>query len=1473
MRRVDFSPYVAELRASAPHPPKIAHVTSGVSFHKLHAALNQFAKTYHYVFDASKPRRKDDMECVVMKCCRRRCRYRLSVFSEASNAVDGALSWLEYDSDDMVEHNHELDGSDLTDEDRKRMKRVEFKRKRNAKRVQQVEDSDTRTKESHSGDLRHGCDDELNGFNDLNGFVDPKGSNSYDCDNGDDIMEEEFHSDEEPLFLYSEAEDSETSPAPEVAEQPQQSPVQRLDKYHSLFLHSEEDDDEVQEIVATNKTNKTKSKPKKKKKIEIISLDSDSEEAEEERAQSSAKTISQQPKSESSPATASCAQKKRAKSQTKSFSSSTTSSELSKTYSHEVLDTLKAQKRNHRVSKHQKERARVDEITAKVRENEKLALENKKTELEQQVEATLSKREMVLKTYLRLEKGLRGAQLADSLSRMMRVIKTQVQDELRGVHEEENEPVMLAESSFIVDDKDDKDEDGEYLEEELVKKDGRRKTSGTKNKALEKAQRKKERKHERQAALMKLLDRRVMKEWRACPFCKRRFYPREIGKKTNSAEAELMTHIQLVHPDEVVYLDDLEEEEEEGEDAVQSDHGYGDSLNSSSDSEEEIVAVPRSRLRPRPKVVVDEDSGNEEEPAVDPEVEPGTTVESPDGPELAEEDAEEEAEEEVEEEAEEKAGEVDGTEVGELEPVDDVAVEVEAESVAADEITSESPQPVARSPKGKSPEPASPVGEPIEEPTIKTTPAAESVDIVRTLAATEKAAPVTAASPVNTGSPVTAASPAKATAHTATPQVKTSQTEPIATPAATVVPAVTSPVEASSLATQLAASADSAPTQPPSSANPFSTPTKSPAKAMVVINLDDGDNEDDVVVVASTRSASSAVAAPGPSHSNTAPDGSDLAAQQTAKRRHSSSLLPNVPFRYSRDPDPPYKRQKQVAELPTGGLTIQAPAYAHRDVTANSTRPTTFSSDVTPFASSADPNSAGQGSVNPPHLPSLGTSPAGHGPTGQNFTMASSESVISTSAAAPNTQGTHRNEPAVSSSFAFGVSALPVSGHTSASDQPKGIYQAGASDSLFKSLLEHEDTSIESESSVSEGPAPAPGPAPEPAYCSNALTLSLAGYFRNNRQWYSSIFTEQNSQHKLRASLICYAHVIGVKLAKLYPEVLMVDMQKSMVEIGGVDATGQHFPIAFGHILGHTKGVHYTIRWLKEVVYSANGIIDPGVIVSTCELPQEAYDVFPKVKVMRNRCQLDSLVLTRTQRQDSRLSDMWMYIMGLRSKSLVKNVNGLLSRVDLVPFTDFDRWFAKNKKTLCPAFFDRYPHFSEVKVIPGALQGTATRADDPVFTFEALSRNIIPRYKFIVDNQNWERKVFASERPEDALLNGRISHKAMDLINFQRTAAVEKCGGQDTIHRWDRCVSRVLGIPCRHSLDYVNRRAMGLTVTEIHPHWHLMNPELLYREDFAPTLNTIVYPETAVQSNQVSEEAIRSMFGQSGFGPGRFGGV
>ncbi|RDW43118.1 hypothetical protein B0I75DRAFT_167922 [Yarrowia lipolytica] len=149
MRRVDFSPYVAELRASAPHPPKIAHVTSGVSFHKLHAALNQFAKTYHYVFDASKPRRKDDMECVVMKCCRRRCRYRLSVFSEASNAVDGALSWLEYDSDDMVEHNHELDGSDLTDEDRKRMKRVEFKRKRNAKRVQQVEDSDTRTKESH----------------------------------------------------------------------------------------------------------------------------------------------------------------------------------------------------------------------------------------------------------------------------------------------------------------------------------------------------------------------------------------------------------------------------------------------------------------------------------------------------------------------------------------------------------------------------------------------------------------------------------------------------------------------------------------------------------------------------------------------------------------------------------------------------------------------------------------------------------------------------------------------------------------------------------------------------------------------------------------------------------------------------------------------------------------------------------------------------------------------------------------------------------------------------------------------------------------------------------------------------------------------------------------------------------------------------------------------------------------------------
>lgn len=282
MKRVDFIPYVAELRASAPHPPRIPHVTSGVSFHSLHAALNQFAQTYHYVFVAGKTRRKNDMDTVVMKCFRPGCKYRVSVFSETISEGDettSPLSWLEYDSDDMPDHNHELDGSDLTEEDRKRMKRLEKKRRRGLREIQRSI-SPTKQDSFSSNTKNNHIDKQTTPLH-------PPGSRELKDTNGSQVgaglgesgreirTVAQSSPTTEPLFLYSDNEVQGSSPGP--SEQPPGRLGHRSrdadfvsaetlaeTSQESLFLHSSEDDD-IQEISARQKTPKPKKKKKKKK--------------------------------------------------------------------------------------------------------------------------------------------------------------------------------------------------------------------------------------------------------------------------------------------------------------------------------------------------------------------------------------------------------------------------------------------------------------------------------------------------------------------------------------------------------------------------------------------------------------------------------------------------------------------------------------------------------------------------------------------------------------------------------------------------------------------------------------------------------------------------------------------------------------------------------------------------------------------------------------------------------------------------------------------------------------------------------------------------------------------------------------------------------------------------------------------------------------------------------------------------------
>ncbi|KAG5359245.1 hypothetical protein CKK34_5593 [Yarrowia sp. E02] len=1425
MKRVDFSPYVAELRASAPHPPKIDHVTSGVSFQALHAALNQFAKTYNYVFVPSQPRRKDDMDHVVMKCSRSRCKYRLSVFSEASEKVPNALSWLEYDSDDLQEHNHELDGSDLSRKEIRYMKFVEKERKKAIREK-------LKEKENRDNQQRRGS-----------------GSNHDPGSN---------HNPEEPLFLYSEGEDPGSSPVQQKRrESSSKTSALFPEAPQSLFMHSEEDD-EVQ-VIKKVKKKKPKVAEKVVKQIEVISLDSDDEEEQQEEevavssvkpratdtaikekvvnkkgSKSTVKEVSGSVDTPTKPKTKAKAKDKATAKETKTSKKDKASKDKSskdKSYKDksskksseeggsskqtkrlstassssikDVIDEVKAQKRESLSSTKQKKLDRVDQITAQVLEKQKASNGAKKAKQSKPSSPELEK-------------------------------EVQIREEISNREEEDQEEFQSAESSFAVDQEEDVERVGdeevqavqeseEDSEEEVIRPP--RKRSKKKNKEKE--------------PVNLFDDKRVMK-WRACPFCRRRFVSKEVGKKTTTAEAELMTHIQLVHPEEVVYMDDLdseEEAEEGGEDAMdvdgeEDDRGANevddesdvggeamdvdievedeycsglsdlpDEFESDSDSEED-VEVQRERSREEEFAVEEEDV---EEPDVEESEglsrsvvvseEPDTTVESV---ETAETDT------------------VSKT----VEP--ESATTIESESVSMEVKGELAPVETVQEPQTET--------VPEEKPVPDTEPVTANVRLDTVVSNPPVAVTETEtfplASEASVSAPFTAVAPAVPVSPVQTAVNSTLASVTVTSPEKAPVAAKTEPVEPVS------------PMLSVSESKVESAATTSPAvpPAPTIINLDDDDDE----TVTFTKTFPVPSIATSPSSVPVRPF------NQTNKRPHDSQLpngtqLLNELFR-SRS----LKRQKHESVEGQGrpGTTIP-PAS---DTSANV---------INHVASS---RAYGTGQVNHPGPVSEvnGVVPGHTAPVGHPGTVTG---PFTTPGSVPVHTGPHTTG-LVPLAAVQGPVSVPVqhpnpgTNTTPPMRAPRGIYSRGFSDpSLFDSFV---DDGNDSDGSVSEGPGPT---APEPEYGSDA-TMDMVGYFRNNPQWYSTIFTRRTSQNTLTASLFCYAHVIGVKLAKVYPEVILVDMQKQMIEIGGVDATGQHFPIAFGHFFGHTKGIYCTFEWLKDVVYSANGIADPGVIVATCELPEGIYKLFPRVKIMRNRYQLDHQVLTRNQRPDPRLTDLWLYIMGLQSKRQTRNVNAILSRIEVTPFNDFERWFAKHKKTLCPAYFDRYPHFSEIKVLPGCLHGTETRPNDPVFSFVALSRNILSRYKFIVDNQNWERKVdVSSHKADDALLRGKISHKAMELINFQRTAAQEKCGGPKVLHNWDKCVSRVTGIPCQHSLEYIKRRATRLTAGEIHPHWHLMNPELLYSEDFAPTINTIVYPETAVKSSEMSETDFRSIFG------------
>ncbi|KAG5356301.1 Merozoite surface protein CMZ-8 [Yarrowia sp. B02] len=1348
MKRVDFSPYVAELRVSAPHPPKIPHVTLAVPLHVLLSALSQFAKTYHYAFEPSSRQKTSYMHVLELRCCRHRCRYKLSVRCEPLDGL-GAQAWLDYDTNTLEEHNHELDGSDLSERDRKRMRVLERRRRRELKEFIQQDVQEVQQ--------------------------DGMGKDDNDNDN-----ENEPKNEEEPLFLYSDGEGPESSPVEELS-------------------------DEIQEIAVIHKPRRAKTKVKDKAKqvpIKVISLDSSSEDEVFFEAQDTMEGIqAEEPLSPKPNSVKETLQRVKDRKLEKEREKRELKQQRLDRIKQRVRDKEQEQERAEREKAEQEKQTRLERIVpkrlkrlhnaaksrlkkiglsggalaaaaAKEMEGQKVLVEEKqvrkeeedkeeeesKEETRKKLKAPKSKRKVhrviVEEEQVEVEEveveevevvEVEEVEVEEVEVEEVEVEEVEVEEvEVEEVEVEEVEVEEVEEQVEVEEVEKDKkyispyvflgfdvpqDDDDEYQESDSVDQEDSvvqeeeesdvqdsfiSHDSGRDDRQYEDAEEQSEEENAQSDAANYDSETKATfsvespsrsKKWMQCLYCPRRFSATKTPGST--PQSEWLVHVQLIHPELVVYADDEE-----------------------AHSEDSDVNTKKSR----PVVESDDEDVPDE--------------------------------------------------------VEDMDVPDEFSDMDVDPVEVETTEPV-RSPKGKSPDPAETAKSPEHVFSPDYAELAERAYADTTYSETYSKTTPSPAKAVSKSSPVKAVSkstPVKAVSKPASP-AKTAPKTP--------VKSASKPVEFSEPASPVAKPVSKPSTPAKTVSKPVSKPSTLVSPVKPATQLD------------TTKSASPVRTVSKPAEKPSSP------VKTVSKPAEKPTSKPSSPFQ-----------------------TVFKPATTE-DATTSASKPSPVK-DATKSASRASPEVIILDEM-PAKRPL--DSPSSEQPQKKRQFQEQPRIDVDAGRSTVN----HPVNPPMQNPGSMQRHPETLRLETSGTQTANGntsIYKTGE---LFAqlALLGHDDAGDESESSVSEPDSSVELP-------NNAATLQLAQYFRNNRLWHSSIFTRENDA-SLSATLICYAHVIGAKFAKVYPEVMMVDLQKSMIEVGGVDATGEHFPIAFAHSLGHPMSIHATLRWLKTVVYAANGIPDPSVIVTTHELPDSVSKVvFPHASIVRNRAQVDKFVLAG---RDPRLSDVWMHVAGLTSRRHVRNVPSVFARLNMVPFADFDKWFRKNGRTICPAYVDHCLHFNELRVIPGTLQATETRASDPLGSFHALSANSLARYKAIVRHQEWER----NNPVPGADFVGLISHKAAELLMYHETASVAKCGGEGVPHRWDLCVSNVVGVPCKNSLKYARRE--GFPKDAVHPHWLLMNPQLLYSEDFAPTVNSIVYPESAVQSEMLEEGRLKSMFG------------
>lgn len=349
-------------------------------------------------------------------------------------------------------------------------------------------------------------------------------------------------------------------------------------------------------------------------------------------------------------------------------------------------------------------------------------------------------------------------------------------------------------------------------------------------------------------------------------------------------------------------------------------------------------------------------------------------------------------------------------------------------------------------------------------------------------------------------------------------------------------------------------------------------------------------------------------------------------------------------------------------------------------------------------------------------------------------------------------------------------------------------------------------------------------PSPDPPLAlsqsiSNYDAYNLSLHLKNSRKWHS-VFSLRH--RGTGVSFLCYAHLLGIKLAQYYPEVVMVDRVDSAIEVGGVDATGSYFPILFAHDLGRKRCTEAVFEWLK-FVYSKNRISDPHVIVSSYNLGDQVQDVFPNTAVIRNRQQVDARVKSETPD----IFNDWMALLAGEERR-VQDIS-LLS------------WLDKNAKTLLPIYIDKYMHFGHVRLVPGVLRSLQKVEKDVMLAFKQNESQMMGFYSRAIVQQRYER---ANECVHSSKLTGIVSHKALEYINHALHASKLACKGGGWPHDVSKCEKQATGMPCPILLIFLKQTSSEMLSQFVHSHWHLMT-EAQIMEEVGEATSQIVYPEHA----------------------------